>query len=121
MFGTPSIEITPNAPVVFQSGSATLTCTARLQLQSTGLCNHTNCASFDRWVHTTGSGIVRLDGSSNEDFKDGVLVVTSELQLSSSTPNSAGFYSCLLYYENITVGKWKYTTMVRSVQLSVTG
>ena len=97
MFGNPSLEISSSQPVAFQGSNVTLTCTGTLQLQSSGPCNDTNCASFIPWRH----GSVKLDGSVSEEFSDGALVVTSELQLDSITSSNAGFYSCQLDYGNM--------------------
>ena len=109
MFGSPSVEVSSSQPVAFQGSSVTLTCAGTLQLQSAGPCNYTNCASFLPWSH--GSG--QLDGSINEEFSDGELVVTSKLQLNFITSSNGGFYSCQLNYGNM--------GSVVSIEQSVTG
>ena len=96
MFGSPSLEITRSPVVVFQGSNVTLTCTGTLKLQSAGLCNHTNCASFIPWTH----GLVKLDGFTSEMFRDGLLVVSSELHLNSVTLSNAGYYTCQINYGN---------------------
>ena len=108
------MELAASPPVVFEGGSATLSCTVRLQVLNNGSCNHTNCARFTSWKALDDDlGLVTFDGSSSEVFSDGVLVVTSELHLNSITLSNDGYYTCQINYGS--------RGTIQSVALSVTG
>ena len=109
-----NVTLTASPPVVFKGGSVTLSCTARLKVLNNGSCNHTNCARFIPWKALDDDlGLVSFEGSSSEEFSDGVLVVTNELHLNSITPSNDGYYTCqIIYGEEGTI---------QSVEVSVTG
>ena len=92
VFNFQSLEITTSPSTFILGSNVTLTCTARLLLQNTSQCNYLSCAKFGPWIYMG----VQLYGSSSEEFSNGVLVATSELQLNFINTSDVGTYHCKL-------------------------
>ena len=88
------LDISAANIVALQGSSVTLSCTGTLQLQSSGQCEHRGCAEIT-WVFTRGLVISDLSGVNNTDtFSEGLLTLSSQLELNSITPANAGVYTC---------------------------
>ena len=94
-FGNPMLDAN-NFIVALQGSNVTLSCTGTLQLQSSGQCEHRGCAEII-WVFTRGLVISDLSGTNTDTFSEGMLTLSSQLELNSITPANAGVYTCSLF------------------------
>ena len=90
------LDISAANIVALQGSSVTLSCTGTLQLQSSGQCEHRGCAEIT-WVHARDSVISDLSGNNTDTFSEGLLTLSSQLELNSITPANTGVYTCSLF------------------------
>ena len=92
------LDISAANDVALQGSSVTLSCTGTLQLQSSGQCEHRGCAEIT-WVFARGLVISNLSGNNTDTFSEGLLTLSSQLELNSNysiTPANTGVYTCSL-------------------------
>ena len=96
------LDISAANIVALQGSNVTLSCTGTLQLQSSQ-CEHRGCAEIT-WFLARGLVISVLSGANNTvTFSEGLLTLSSQLELNSITPANTGVYTCSLNLMGTTV------------------
>ena len=75
--------------------SVSVTCDAKLALLDSNVCEHRGCVKV-KWTQNSTNQIT--GPRTVENFQNGLLSVSGELQLNPITWDNAGIYSCLIDY-----------------------